>query len=106
MVTCDVTVPAGVTLTVAPGTVIKGTQGAGLTVLGELAAQGTSAVPVTFTSIRDDSAGGDTDSDGATTAPAAGDWSGISIQTGGSATLRDVSLRYATRRRRPRTTPT
>lgn len=78
-----VSVNAGVTLTIEPGTVVKlgptstGVRGA-LSVQGVLNAVGTSEKRITFTSIKDDSIGGDTGKDGAST-PAAGDWYRIGL---------------------------
>jgi len=88
------TVPDGVTLTVPAGAVAK-FHSAGLTVAsgGRLVVAGTEASPVTFTSIRDDSVGGDTNGDGAATSPAAGDWGGISIY--GTLDADQVRIRWA-----------
>lgn len=95
-------VPAGVTLTVAPGAVVKGTGGGGsgsgcpgsgdgaINVEGSLAAVGTQASPITFTSLND-TVGGDTGSG----TPSAGDWSGIAISGSGVADIENATVEYA-----------
>ncbi|HEY9166525.1 MAG TPA: right-handed parallel beta-helix repeat-containing protein [Candidatus Kryptonia bacterium] len=85
------TVAPSASLTIRPGVVIKfPSYYSGITVQGALVADGTATEPVVFTSIEDDSFGGDTNNDGNATAPSKGNWSTIDFDASSSDSLNSL----------------
>ena len=95
----DVLVNAARTFTLPPGTVVKSYLTGELRISGTLAVNGGEFDPVVFTSIYDDSYGGDTNADADATQPAPGDWRGIYVDgystADGRAYLEYCRVRFA-----------
>jgi hypothetical protein len=91
------TVQSSVTLGIEPGTIVKFSgENSGIVVSGNLDIDGTSENPVVLTSLRDDSAGGDTNGDGTASGPIPGDWIGLHFDSSSSfGQLENVEIRYA-----------
>lgn len=70
------------TLTIEAGTIIKfSSEAKSLTLLnnGKILANGNASKPIVFTSLKDDSKGGDANNDGTNTSPNVGDWEKIDL---------------------------
>ncbi len=93
-VTGDLTLQTDASLTLVPGTVLKFPQGAYFDAIGRLSATGTAAQPIIFTSVHDDSAGGDSNGNGQSTSAAPGQWESLYIGSSTS-TLKYLDIRYA-----------
>ncbi len=87
IVSGQITVAEGATLTINPGVVVKFLDYfSGLTILGSLSALGTASHPIYFTSYADDR-GGDSNNDNEDSIPLPGDWDGIIFSNTGTNTI-------------------
>lgn len=86
------TVNLGVTLNIESGSIFK-SSGAQINVYGIMQTTDSSNVTY-FTSLKDDAIGGDTNNDGTTTYPVAGDWKEILVYSNGTLSLENAVVRY------------
>ena len=96
VVTDQVVIAAGATLSIPAGHWVKFRNGSTLrlAVSGTLDVQGTAASRVVFSSFRDDTDGHDSNGDGGASSPAPGDWGYIEYNSGGNV-LDWCRIRYA-----------
>ncbi|MEM7128090.1 MAG: hypothetical protein AAF702_17275 [Chloroflexota bacterium] len=94
VVTCDVEVTQSATLTIQGGAIVKFHPHTQLNINGQLFAVGTSASPIYFTSVRDNSVGDDTTGND-TGLPARGDWGNIQFRDGSNGIITRAIIRYS-----------
>jgi hypothetical protein len=96
VVASDITVDDMSTLTIDPGVVIKFWRSR-LYVSGVLLAQGGDGQPIVFTSLADDTIGGDTDNNADAVLPGPGDWNGLyfyNTNNSNKSVVSDAEVRY------------
>ena len=83
-------------LTIEPGVILKFKTNSGLWSFGAINAIGTSEEPIIFTSFKDDNYGGDTNDDGESAPPQAGDWNNINVLNSSVAPtiFKNVTIKY------------
>lgn len=83
-------------LTIEPGAIVK-IAGAQIETVGQgrIVANGTPSNPIIFTSLKDDSACGDTNNDGVASQPEKGDWTGIYLNGGTQHQFVNCKILYA-----------
>lgn len=95
IVTGTLTIPFGIALTILPGTVVK-LDHAWVDIFGTLkSGTATASERVYFTSINDDSVGGDTNNNGTSTSPSATDWKTLSLRPGAVGEFYFTSIFYS-----------
>ena len=100
VVESNLAIAAGNVVTVDPGVVLKfqNNNSGFLTINGALKSIGTESNKIIFTSINDDSAGGDTNNNGTSTTPGASDWQGLDFTGTASDTeniMKNCEVRYS-----------
>lgn len=91
IITDNLYVDLGVTLTIDPGVIIK-LKRKGIWVVGKIIANGNSNEPIIFTSINDDLRGGQSDTSNGN--PQNGDWLNIAAYSGGEIIFNNVVVNY------------
>jgi hypothetical protein len=91
----NIGVPAGTSLTILPGAIIKVRSDTGpFNVNGTLTIGAEGGEEVTITSIVDDTVGGDTNGDGANTPPSSENWRSMTLNSGSHTTISNTTIRY------------
>jgi pimeloyl-ACP methyl ester carboxylesterase len=96
VINSTISVLSGATLFIGEGVVVKFGTGAILEIAGKIEAQGSPSEPIYFTSIKDDSVGGDTNNDLDGSLPGMGDWDYLLINQGDSTSnMNNIVERYS-----------